>query len=174
MIEGCLQGEKRDRQQGKRRQRLEAAAGEHPIEHLQRVDRQGEDEQVDDGASYEEAARIDGASEIQLLWQVFIPLSKPALATIALLSVVTRWNGYFWSMVLLRSEEKIPLQVYLKKMVVDLRSDDSFASKLMTAEFSFETITAAIMVASLVPIVLVYPYLQKHFAKGIMLGGVKE
>jgi putative aldouronate transport system permease protein len=125
-------------------------------------------------ASYEEAARIDGASEIQLLWQVFIPLSKPALATIALLSVVTRWNGYFWSMVLLRSEEKIPLQVYLKKMVVDLRSDDSFASKLMTAEFSFETITAAIMVASLVPIVLVYPYLQKHFAKGIMLGGVKE
>lgn len=125
-------------------------------------------------ASYEEAARMDGANEIQLLWQVFIPLSKPALATIALLSVVTRWNGYFWSMVLLRSEEKIPLQVYLKKVIVDLRSDDSFASKLMTAEFSFETITAAIMVASLAPIVIVYPYLQKHFAKGIMLGGVKE
>ena len=87
---------------------------------------------------------------------------------------MTRWNGYFWAMVLLRSEEKIPLQVYLKKMIVDLRSDDSFASKLMTADFSFETITAAIMVASLMPIVLVYPYLQKHFAKGIMLGGVKE
>ena len=125
-------------------------------------------------ASYEEAARIDGANDIQLLWHVFIPLSKPALATIALLSLVARWNGYFWSMVLLRSEEKIPLQVYLKKMIVDLRSDDSFASKLMTAEFSFETITAAIMVASLVPVVMIYPYLQKHFTKGMMLGGVKE
>jgi putative aldouronate transport system permease protein len=124
--------------------------------------------------SFEDAARMDGANEFQLLWNVFIPLAKPAIATIVLLSLVARWNGYFWSMVLLRSEEKIPLQVYLKKVIVDLRSDDSFASKLITAEFSFETITAAIMVASLVPVVVVYPYLQRHFTKGIALGGIKE
>ena len=117
-------------------------------------------------ASFEEAARIDGASEIQLLWKVFIPLSKPAIATIALLSIVTRWNGYFWSMVLLRSEEKIPLQVYLKKMMVDLRSDDSFASTLMTAEFSFETVTAAIMVASIMPIVARLPLSAEALRQG--------
>ncbi len=125
-------------------------------------------------ASFEEAARMDGATDFQLLWKIFIPLAKPALATVTLLCLVTRWNGYFWAMVLLRSEEKIPLQVYLKKLIVDLKSDDGFASRLMTAEYSFETITAAIMVASLIPVVTVYPYIQKYFTKGMTLGGVKE
>ena len=60
--------------------------------------------------SFEEAARMDGANDFQVLWKVFLPLSKPAIATITLLCAITRWNGYFWSMVLLRDEAKIPLQ----------------------------------------------------------------
>lgn len=56
--------------------------------------------------SFEEAAKMDGASELQLLWKVFIPLSKPAIVTVALFCIVSRWNGYFWAMVLLRGEEK--------------------------------------------------------------------
>jgi putative aldouronate transport system permease protein len=124
--------------------------------------------------SFEEAARMDGANEFQILWKVFIPLSKPAIATVALFCVVSRWNGYFWSMVLLRSEEKIPLQVYLKKTIIELTADDSFASDLLTAVYSFETVSAAIMVCSIIPILLFYPFIQKYFNKGILLGGVKE
>ena len=79
-----------------------------------------------------------------------------------------------WAMVLLRSEEKVPLQVYLKKTIVDLRADDAMAAKLANAEYSFETLTAAIMVCAIAPIVAVYPYLLRYFNKGMTLGGVKE
>jgi putative aldouronate transport system permease protein len=124
--------------------------------------------------SFEEAAKMDGASEMQLLWKVFIPLSKPAIVTVALFCIVSRWNGYFWAMVLLRGEEKIPLQVYLKRVIVDLNSNDEFASSLLNAQYSFETVTAAIMVASIIPVLIIYPYAQRYFTKGILLGGVKE
>ena len=126
-------------------------------------------------AAYEEAARLDGASEFQLLRYVFIPMCVPTILTVALLCLVTRWNGYFWAMVLLRGEEKIPLQVYLKRIIVDLRADDAAAARLAQAsDYSFETIMAAIIVVSLVPIVAVYPYLLRHFNKGMTLGGIKE
>ncbi|ANG61405.1 sugar ABC transporter permease [Marinobacterium aestuarii] len=124
--------------------------------------------------SFEEAAKMDGANEFTLLWKVYIPLSKPALVTIALFCIVARWNGYFWAMVLLRDEDKIPLQVYLKKIIIELNMDDQFASSLINSDYSFETIVAAIIVASIIPVLAVYPYLQKHFNKGIMMGGVKE
>lgn len=124
--------------------------------------------------SFEEAAKMDGANEFQLLWKVFIPLSKPALATIALFCIVSRWNGYFWAMVLLRTEDKVPLQVFLKKTIIDFNYDDEFTNSLTTSMYSVETVTAAIMVASIIPVAIVYPYIQKHFAKGIMLGGIKE
>jgi putative aldouronate transport system permease protein len=124
--------------------------------------------------SFEEAARMDGANEFQLLWKVYIPLSKPAIATVALFCIVSRWNGYFWAMVLLRSEEKIPLQVFLKKTIIDLTTDDEFASSLLNSAYSFETVSAAIMVCSIIPVLLFYPFLQKYFNKGILLGGVKE
>ena len=65
--------------------------------------------------SFEEAARMDGANDFQILWKVYMPLAKPAIATVAMLCAISRWNGYFWAMVLLRDEDKIPLQVYLEK-----------------------------------------------------------
>ena len=78
------------------------------------------------------------------------------------------------AMVLLRGEEKIPLQVYLKRIIVDLTANEEFATALMRSEYSFETVTAAIMVASIIPVLIIYPYAQRYFRKGIMLGGVKE
>ena len=125
-------------------------------------------------SSFEEAARMDGANEFQVLWKVYVPLSKPALATITLFCVVARWNGFFWAMILLRDEDKIPLQVYLRQTIIQLTNDDDFASSLLESTYSFETVSAAIMVCSIIPVLLFYPFIQKHFNKGIMMGGVKE
>jgi len=117
---------------------------------------------------------MDGASEFQILRKVYIPLSKPAIATVALFCIVGRWNGFFWSMVLLQDENKIPLQVYLRHVITDLSDDEEFAATFLYADYSFETISAAIIVCSIIPVLIIYPFLQKYFTKGIMLGGVKE
>jgi len=124
--------------------------------------------------SFEEAARMDGANDFQVLWKVFVPLSKPAIATITLFCIVSRWNGFFWAMVLLQSEEKIPLQVFLRHTIANLSDDDEFAIVQTAAGFSAETVTAAIIVCSIIPVLIVYPFIQKYFEKGILLGGVKE
>jgi putative aldouronate transport system permease protein len=125
-------------------------------------------------ASFEEAARMDGANEFQVLWKVFIPLAKPAIATVTLFCIVARWNGFFWAMVLLRDEDKVPLQVYLRQIITQLSDDDTFASTLISSAYSYETVSSAIMVCSIIPVLLIYPWVQKHFNKGIMMGGVKE
>jgi len=124
--------------------------------------------------SFEEAARMDGANDFQVLWKVFIPLSKPAIATITLFCIVARWNGFFWAMVLLQSSEKIPLQVFLRHTIANLSDDDEFAIVQTEAAFSAETVTGAIIVCSIIPVLIVYPFIQKYFEKGILLGGVKE
>ncbi|MEM7643065.1 MAG: carbohydrate ABC transporter permease [Pseudomonadota bacterium] len=125
-------------------------------------------------SSFEEAARMDGASEFQVLWKVFVPLSKPAIATVALFCIVSRWNGFFWAMVLLQDEQKIPLQVYLRHTIVTLSDDQEFGTTLISSPYSVETVTAAIIVCSIIPVLVIYPFLQKYFEKGILLGGVKE
>lgn len=124
--------------------------------------------------SFEEAARMDGANDFQVLWKVFVPLSKPAIATITLFCVVARWNGFFWAMILLTDEGKVPLQVYLRQTIADLSDDEEFSSTLIDAAYSVETVTAAIIVCSIIPVLCFYPFIQKYFNKGIMLGGVKE
>jgi putative aldouronate transport system permease protein len=124
--------------------------------------------------SFEEAARMDGANEFQVLWKVYVPLSKPAIATITLFCIVSRWNGFFWAMVLLQSEDKIPLQVYLRQLIEQLSDDEEFTTTLMTEAYSVQTVTAAIIVCSIIPVLLIYPWVQKYFNKGILLGGVKE
>ncbi|MFK7893465.1 MAG: carbohydrate ABC transporter permease [Granulosicoccus sp.] len=124
--------------------------------------------------SFEEAARMDGANDFQVLWKVYIPLSKPAIATVTLFCIVSRWNGFFWAMVLLSSQDKIPLQVFLRHTLSNLSDNDEFAITQLEAAYSAETVTGAIIVCSIIPVLLVYPWIQKYFEKGILLGGVKE
>jgi len=124
--------------------------------------------------SFEEAARMDGANDFQVLWKVYIPLSKPAIATVALFCIVSRWNGFFWAMVLLQDEAKIPLQVYLRHTIATLSDDNEFSATLLDAPYSVETVSAAIIVCSIIPVLIIYPFIQKYFEKGILLGGVKE
>lgn len=123
----------------------------------------------------EEAARVDGATEFEIMTKIYVPLSKSALTTVGLFYAIARWNGYFWSMVLLKDESKIPLQVYLKKMVVEMNlGDEAMEMALQSGMHSPETLVYAIIVIAIIPVVLVYPFIQKYFNKGIMMGGVKE
>ncbi|MBD2846324.1 carbohydrate ABC transporter permease [Paenibacillus sp. IB182496] len=121
----------------------------------------------------EESAKIDGANDLQIIWRVYLPLSKAALTTIGLFYAVLRWNGYFWAMVLLKDESKIPLQVLLKKIVVEMTVNEEAVQLQDVAVFSKETIIYATIVVSIIPIVAVYPFIQKYFVKGVMVGSIK-
>ncbi|ANE47673.1 sugar ABC transporter permease [Paenibacillus swuensis] len=122
----------------------------------------------------EEAATVDGATDWQVLWKIYLPLAMPALATIALFYAVSRWNGYFWSMIILRDQELIPLQVLLTKLIVSLRpSDNAVAAAGDIVSYTQETVIYATIIISIIPIIAVYPFIQRFFVKGVMVGSVK-
>ena len=125
--------------------------------------------------SLAEAARIDGASQFQIMTKIYLPLSVSALTTVSLFYAVSRWNGYFWTMVLLIDDKKAPLQVFLKKLIVE-KNMAGEASQMITAQSltSPQTIIYAVIALSLIPIFIVYPFIQKFFRKGVTLGAVKE
>lgn len=124
--------------------------------------------------SLEEAAKVDGASDFYILMRIYLPLSKAGLATIGLFYAVTRWNGYFWNMVLLRDDSKIPLQVMLKKMIVEAKIAESIQDMDIGSSMSTETLIYSTIIISVIPMLIVYPYIQKYFAEGMLLGAVKE
>lgn len=122
-----------------------------------------------------EAGYMDGAGPWYMMIKVFIPLSLPSLATVTLFSIVGHWNSFFDGMIFMRSAENYPLQTYIQQLVVNLNIvelDSSQAELLM--KVSDKTLNAAKIVVSMVPILIVYPFLQKYFIHGIMLGSVKE
>lgn len=120
-----------------------------------------------------EAAQIDGCSELGLFGRMAIPLSMPVVATIALFHAVSQWNSYFSAIIYIRSRELYPLQVLLRSLVVDI--DGSGTRSLeVSAVTTAETMKAGIIIFATVPILIVYPFLQKYFVKGAMLGSLKE
>ncbi len=120
----------------------------------------------------EEAAIVDGASEFNILSKIYLPMSKAAIATVTLFTGLSRWNGYFWSRFLLNDTNDVPLQVYLRTKFdsLELISDEIGGLNL---DYSVEAIIYGMLVCSIVPIIIVYPYLQKYFVKGVNVGGVK-
>lgn len=121
----------------------------------------------------EQAAMIDGSNDIKYLVSIVIPLSGPILATISLYYAVSYWNMYFWPMMFLNEKQMYPIQVLLRQMVIM----GSMASELSNAgprEVGIgENIKAATIMVATVPILMVYPFLQKYFVKGILIGAVK-
>ena len=122
--------------------------------------------------SLEESAKIDGASDFRILLTIYLPLSKAALMTITMYYLIGRWNAYYWAMILLRDENKIPVQVLLRKLIVEM-SQQAENGSIDYSKTSRETITYAIMIVATLPMLIVYPFVQKFFVKGVMLGAVK-
>lgn len=126
-------------------------------------------------SSLEESARIDGASDFTILIRIIIPISKPIIATFILFYGVERWNEWWYAMMYINDTKKYPLQLLLRNMIVQNYATAQMASQYRsTASFvSKENIKMATAVVATVPIVIVYPFLQKHFAKGILVGSIK-
>lgn len=124
--------------------------------------------------SLEEAAFIDGARNITIFWRIYLPLSKPALATVGMFYAVNRWNSYFWAMNLLQDDKKMPLQVLLKKLLVDQVANETEAAIVTSASLSSPTtIIYALIIIAIVPMMFAYPFVQKYFKSGVTLGAVK-
>ncbi len=126
----------------------------------------------------EEAAFVDGASHWTTLGRIFVPLSAPVLATVTLFTVVGHWNSWFDGIVLMNSPSHYPLQSYLQTVVVKMNTStfaniDPVQAKLL-GEISDRTVKAAQIFMATLPVLCVYPFLQKYFMSGIVLGSVKE
>ena len=122
----------------------------------------------------EEAAHMDGANQWRTLFRIYIPCSLPSIATVALFSIVSHWNSYFDGMIFSNNPSSYPLQSYLRTIIVssDLTNMAGDDWKLL-AEISDRTVKAAQIFISALPILAVYPFLQKYFVKGITVGSVK-
>ncbi|SFB08621.1 putative aldouronate transport system permease protein [Cohnella sp. OV330] len=122
----------------------------------------------------EEAGLMDGAGRWQALWRIAVPLSAPAIATLTLFCIVNHWNSWFEGLILMNRPEHYPLQSYLQTVIVN--RDMSLLSAADVAKWSLisdRTSRAAQVIVALLPVLLVYPFLQKYFAEGIVMGSVK-
>lgn len=122
----------------------------------------------------EEAAFMDGADHWTILWKVFVPISLPALATVTLFSLIGHWNNWFDGLILMNRTENYPLQSYLKT-VLESRDYTKFnmTDWRNQSAISEEAVKSGMILCAALPIILVYPFLQKYFTKGIILGSVK-
>lgn len=122
-----------------------------------------------------ESAKLDGANDFQVLWKIIIPLSKPILAVLALFSAVGHWNAYFNAVLFLPSPQKQPLQIYLQKLLINMsdtaagNSQFGLSRSMQVIQMRYSTIIVVIL-----PIICVYPFLQKYFVQGVMVGAIKE
>ena len=123
--------------------------------------------------SLEESARIDGASNTRILFQIILPLSKPALATIGLFFAVTYWNSFFGAVMYTTKRELMTMQLYLRNILTSIDNLMEQNPEMLDA-VATESVRAATIIAALLPILCVYPFLQKYFVTGIMIGAIKE
>lgn len=127
--------------------------------------------------SLEEAARIDGANSFVILVKIVIPISMPFVATFALFYAVERWNEWYNALLYINQKNLQPLQIYLRELLVSMSNQLASQAQTMmsqTQKVLSSTVQMSCIIVTMVPILCVYPFVQKHFVKGIMIGGIKE
>ena len=126
--------------------------------------------------SLEESAKIDGANDIYIMIRIVIPVAAPIIATISLFSAVNYWNDWWFPMLFLVDEDKYPLQLLLRRFVIEKAMLDEISRRSATAAGAFiylPSVQMATITIATVPILVVYPFVQKYFARGIMIGAIK-
>ncbi len=128
--------------------------------------------------SLEEAAIIDGANPFQVLLRILIPCAKPCIATVSLFSIVGSWNDFFSGLIYIQKPEKYPIMTYIQSLSVDiqelLKSGASVNALENVTELSNRNLNAAKIVVAVIPLLLIYPFLQRYLITGIVMGSVKE
>ncbi|UKS28396.1 carbohydrate ABC transporter permease [Paenibacillus sp. HWE-109] len=124
--------------------------------------------------SLEESARIDGAGDWKILFRIVIPLSMPVMAVMILWYAVGHWNSYFNALVYLRNREAYPLQLVLREILISNNTDSMMAGGGDDKYAIGETIKYAAIMVSTLPIICLYPFLQKYFVQGVLIGAIKE
>ncbi len=119
----------------------------------------------------EEAAIVDGATEMQVLWRVYIPMSKSIIATVALFFGISRWNGYYWAKTMMKNANEHPLMVYIRNNLEKYQDPEQMAG--WNENYAPDSLIYAMIICSIIPILIIYPFIQKYFAKGVNAGGVK-
>lgn len=121
----------------------------------------------------EESAALDGAGHWEILWKIFLPVSKPVLATVALFTLVQHWNSWFDGLIYMKAD-RYPLQTYLRSIIISFNfSNLTPLEQMQLSDFNENALKSAQMVIGTIPILLVYPFLQRYFVSGITLGSVK-
>lgn len=122
-----------------------------------------------------ESASLDGAGHVRILFQIVLPLSKAVLATFALFSIVGYWNDYMTALLYLRDDTKYPIQLLMRRLLVLMDYKDASTAQLLKdyRSISSRTTKAAATIITVVPVLCVYPFMQKHFAKGVLVGSIK-
>src|SRR5574341_1594266 len=120
-----------------------------------------------------DAARMDGANELQVLWHVVLPLSKPIVLTIGLFYAVHYWNEFFTPILYLNDSDLMPLPVLLRNILISASFNEYVESNAFSSA-SIESLKAAAVLLTMLPMLLIYPWIQRYFTKGTLVGGVKE
>lgn len=119
----------------------------------------------------EEAAIVDGANEFKVFSKIYVPMSSATVATVTLFYAISRWNGYYWASLLVDNQEELPLQVYLRQQIEEFQSLADTGQ--VDLPYAMDSFVYAIIICSIIPVLVIYPYIQKYFARGVNLGGVK-
>ncbi|MGE5612894.1 MAG: carbohydrate ABC transporter permease [Bacillota bacterium] len=124
----------------------------------------------------EESAKMDGANAFMILIKIILPVSKAVLATILLFNGVFNWNDFFMGIIYINNTDLHPIQTYLYKMIITSESSKAslLAGGISQSKFTSTSLQMATMTVTTVPIICIYPFLQKHFVKGMLLGSIKE
>ena len=122
----------------------------------------------------EEAATVDGANDFQIRSKIYVPRSKATVATVALFFGISRWNGYFWARKVVDNAYDLPLQVTIQTQIQTIEQDIADNGAGIVNGYALQSSIYAMVICAIIPILIIYPFIQKYFAAGVNLGGVKE